>query len=89
MVLYTKLIQNSKHRFDTVIEISKVGWDKVDTVILTRGDNLADALAGVSLAYQLDAPILMTPSDKLRKETRDEIQRLGAKKQSFLVELVQ
>lgn len=72
------------NRYNTAVEVSKAGWDIADTVILTRGDNFADALAGVPLAYQLDAPILMTPSNKLPDETWKEIERLGAKKAIIL-----
>ncbi|RLL46964.1 DUF3823 domain-containing protein [Oceanobacillus piezotolerans] len=66
-------------RFDTAIEISKEGWETAETVILTRGDEFADTLAGVPLAEQLDAPILMTPSKELYNGIKEEIERLGAK----------
>ena len=66
-------------RYDTAIEISKTGWAKADTVILARGDEFADSLAGVPLGHALDAPILLTPSDKLWNTTKDEIKRLQAK----------
>ncbi|MCM3742065.1 cell wall-binding repeat-containing protein [Oceanobacillus luteolus] len=65
-------------RYDTAVEVSKQGWNSADTVIITRGDDFADALAGVPLAYQLDAPILMTPSKRLWDNTLEEIKRLGA-----------
>src|SRR5699024_8123104 len=65
-------------RYDTAIETSKTGWAKSDTVILARGDNYADALAGVPLAHKLDGPILLTPPDKLWEATKEEIARLGA-----------
>ncbi|MCF3943156.1 cell wall-binding repeat-containing protein [Oceanobacillus alkalisoli] len=67
------------NRYETAIEISKDGWSAASTVILSRGDNFADALAGVPLAYKLDAPILMTSSAKLSANVLKEIQRLGAK----------
>nr|WP_240510089.1 cell wall-binding repeat-containing protein [Virgibacillus profundi] len=70
---------SGESRYDTAIEISQEGWDSADTVILARGDNFADALAGVPLAHKLDAPILLTPSDKLLEETLAEIERLGTK----------
>ncbi|HLR24189.1 MAG TPA: carboxypeptidase regulatory-like domain-containing protein [Candidatus Avipropionibacterium sp.] len=69
-----------KSRFDTAIEISKDGWLESETVILARNDDYADALAGVPLAYQLDAPILLTRSAYIPKETLDEINRLNASK---------
>lgn len=66
-------------RYDTAVEISKEGWYNAEKVILSRGDNYADALAGVPLSKKLDAPILLTPNNKLWKNTEKEIKRLGAK----------
>lgn len=69
------------NRYKTAIEISKDGWqDGADTVVLSRGYEFPDALAGAPLAYQLDAPILLTDDKTLTKETANEIKRLGAKK---------
>lgn len=65
-------------RYDTAVEISKEGWEHSQTVILARGDNFADALAGVPLAKKLDAPILLTRNDKLLSQTKEEILRLQA-----------
>ncbi|HBI55793.1 MAG TPA: hypothetical protein DDY38_03070, partial [Firmicutes bacterium] len=59
----------------------KQGWpDGAQTVVLARGDDYADALAGVPLAYQLNAPILLTHTNRLITSTKDEIIRLGANK---------
>lgn len=41
--------------------------------------NYADALAGVPLAGNLDAPILLSNKDSLSDETLNEIKRLGSK----------
>src|SRR5699024_3305028 len=65
-------------RFGTAAEISQTGWTESDIVLLARNDDYADALAGVPLAYDLDAPILLTRTDRLPEETLEEIQRLGA-----------
>src|SRR5699024_9098343 len=65
-------------RYDTAIEISREGWSESDTVILARGDEFADALAGVPLAHELDVPILLTLQDRLSKNGMAEIERLGA-----------
>ena len=66
-------------RYQTAVAISQDGWAKgADTVVLARGDDYADALAGVPLAYALNAPILLTNSQYLSASTRTEIQRLGA-----------
>lgn len=66
-------------RYDTAIEISKEGWDRADTVILVRGDDFADALTSVPLAFKEDAPILLTGSSKLYDKTLREIKRLKAR----------
>ena len=68
------------NRYLTAIEISKKGWSKSDTIVLARGDNYADALAGVPYAHQLNAPILLTQTNDLYEETVAEIARLGANK---------
>src|SRR5699024_4231595 len=65
-------------RYDTAIEISEKGWDESDTVIVARGKEYADSLAGVPLAHKLKAPILLTPTDELWDGTLDEIERLHA-----------
>ncbi|MCM3742066.1 cell wall-binding repeat-containing protein [Oceanobacillus luteolus] len=65
-------------RYDTAIEISRRGWDSTDTVVLARGDDFADALTAVPLAFKLDAPILLTGTNKLYNETLREIKRLKA-----------
>ncbi|MBN8234087.1 cell wall-binding repeat-containing protein [Halobacillus kuroshimensis] len=66
-----------ENRYETAVEISKQGWDESDTIVLARGDHFPDALAGAPLAYQMDAPILLT-KERLPAEVMEEIQRLGA-----------
>jgi len=66
------------NRIETAIEISKAGWDRADTVILARSDDFPDAMAGSTLAYQKDAPILLTLSDRLPSGVLEEMSRLGA-----------
>ena len=67
-------------RYHTATTISQHGWAKgsTDTVIIARGDSFPDALAGATLAYEKNAPILLT-GDSLHQTTKDEIKRLGAK----------
>ncbi|MBO1912482.1 cell wall-binding repeat-containing protein, partial [Microvirga sp. 3-52] len=67
-------------RFDTSVEVSKKGWESAETVVLARGDDYADALAGVPYAHKLNAPILLTGSKKVYDSTLDELKRLGTKK---------
>ncbi len=68
------------NRFATAAEISKASFKTANTVVLAYGLNYADALAGVTLANKLNAPILLTYTAKLPDETQAEIKRLGAKK---------
>ena len=66
------------NRYDTAVAISQEGWTSADTVVLARGDEYADALAGVSLAHAYGAPILLTPQNTLATSTATEITRLQA-----------
>ena len=66
-------------RYHTAAAISQAGWEKAETVVLARGDQYADALAGVSLAFKEDAPILLTRPDSLHPATQAELERLEAK----------
>ncbi|MHA7139617.1 cell wall-binding repeat-containing protein [Rossellomorea arthrocnemi] len=66
------------NRYATAVQISKEGWDESSTVLLARGDSFADALAGVTLAHEKDAPILLTGKSSLSAETKKEIERLQA-----------
>ncbi|UOQ45457.1 bacterial Ig-like domain-containing protein [Halobacillus salinarum] len=68
-----------KDRYETAIEVSKQGFKKADTVVIARGDEFADALAGAPLAYKENAPILLSHTDYLNQKVRKEISRLGAK----------
>lgn len=65
-------------RFATAAAVSSDTFASADTVVIARGDVYADALAGGPLAFQLDAPILLTRTGSLPDVTRDEINRLGA-----------
>jgi len=67
------------NRSGTAVAISQEGWETSDYVVLARGDEFADALAGVPLAYSLDAPILLTHSAILTASTKQEIIELNAK----------
>lgn len=66
-------------RYETAISVSKEGWSSAKTVVIARGDHFADALTATPLAYQQNAPILLTRSDKLDPRVKEEIARLGAK----------
>jgi putative cell wall-binding protein len=64
-------------RYETAVHISQAGWkDGARTVILARGDDFADALAATVLAYEEDAPILLSGSHQLPEAVIKEIKRL-------------
>ena len=73
-------------RFETAVAVSQAGWEKADTVVIARSDDFADALAGVPLAYKLNAPILLTYSADLPDIDVTEIRRLQAAKAVILGE---
>jgi len=64
-------------RYATAVEISKASFeDEAEAVVLARGDDFPDALAGVPLAYAKGGPLLLTRSHELPDKTADEIGRL-------------
>lgn len=66
-------------RCETAAEISKAGFESAENVVLASGNDYADALAGVPLAYALDAPVLLIRNHELDSATLSEINRLGVK----------
>lgn len=71
-------------RFDTAALISDQGFTSADTVFITNAREFADALAGVPLAYQLEAPILLAQGNALNQATINEINALGAREAVIL-----
>jgi putative cell wall-binding protein len=58
------------------IAASGRGGQEAPAAVLARGDDHADALAGVPLAYHLDAPLLLTESGRLTPTTAESLRRL-------------
>jgi N-acetylmuramoyl-L-alanine amidase len=72
---------DGKNRFEVAINVSKEGWPKGSpAVILANHKAFADALAGAPLAFQEDAPILLTAPDKIDDRVLAEIKRLNPQK---------
>lgn len=65
-------------RYNTAIQISQDGWTSSSTVVLARGDDYPDALAGAVLAHKYNAPLLLSDSGNLTPSVLTEIQRLKA-----------
>ena len=73
-------------RYGTGVSVSRAQWANAggddtpravaNSVVLARGDNFPDALAGVPLAKRNRAPLLLTESASLNPQTADEIRRV-------------
>ena len=70
---------SGSNRYLTSVEISKFGWETSNTIVLTRGDDFADALSSVPLAKIYNSPVLLSSPDNLLDETFNEIKRLKTK----------
>ncbi|MDR1961348.1 MAG: cell wall-binding repeat-containing protein, partial [Gracilibacteraceae bacterium] len=66
-------------RYGTALAIAQ-DWSSAGAVVLARGDDFPDALAGAVLAGapEVGGPLLLTESARLTPGVMDEIQRLGA-----------
>jgi putative cell wall-binding protein len=68
---------SGKDRFEVAVNISKQNWPNgAKTVFITNYMAFADALSATPLAFQNDAPILLSHADHLTDETKQEILRL-------------
>ena len=68
-----------KDRTDTAIEISKKYYGQADTVIVVDRKDFPDAMTASVLSKLLNAPILLTETNRLDPRVAAEIQRLGAR----------
>ncbi|WP_347548442.1 cell wall-binding repeat-containing protein [Pseudalkalibacillus hwajinpoensis] len=68
---------SGENRYETAVIVSQAGWEFAQGVIIARGDDFPDALAGAPLAYDLNSPILLTHSESLDDIVKDEIERLN------------
>jgi putative cell wall-binding protein len=66
-------------RYKTATYVSTLMEQQANNVVLVTGENYPDALTAAPLASILDAPILLTESLVLNKDTELEISRLKAK----------
>ena len=71
---------SGKDRIQTSVEISKSAYTTSENVVLASGFNFADALSAGQLASALNAPLLLSSQNKLDSQTKNEINRLKAKK---------
>ncbi|MDR3287855.1 MAG: cell wall-binding repeat-containing protein [Peptococcaceae bacterium] len=63
------------NRYETAADIAAQGWPNgADIAILAYGENFPDALSSVPLAQKLNAPILLTETNRLTPVTQDALQ---------------
>ncbi len=65
------------NRYDTAVDVCR-SFTSAPYVVVTTGMNYPDALAGATLAYALDAPILLAGGNGLSAAALAEVDRLGA-----------
>lgn len=68
---------SDRDRVGTAIAVAQLR-DAAAVAVLASADTFADALAGAPLATHLDAPLLLTPGDRLDDRVAAELDRLGA-----------
>ena len=81
-IKYTTLVRIAgTDSIDTAIQQAAIGWPQgAPSVVLARSDDYPDALAGVPLAAQLGAPILITPPTGLDSRVQTTIKTLNPAK---------
>lgn len=70
---------SGRNRIETSVNISKNSFENSDNVVIANGFDFPDALSSGQLATALNAPLLLSSSDKLDTETKSEIERLNPK----------
>lgn len=63
-------------RYEVALAVSRA-WSDADTVFVAKGTDYPDALSASAVAAHLDAPLLLTPSDRLLPTVAARIQELA------------
>lgn len=71
-------------RVATAAQVSLDSFATARDAVLARADLYPDALTGAPLATALDAPLLLTESDRLSEPTAQELFRLGVERVTLL-----
>jgi uncharacterized protein len=71
---------SDQNRYGTAVDIANQGWKSPESVIIARGDDFPDALAGTPLAHKLKAPILLTAKNSLSAEVKTQLKNHKPKK---------
>ncbi|MDP4121712.1 MAG: N-acetylmuramoyl-L-alanine amidase LytC [Bacillota bacterium] len=67
------------NRYGTAVQISKQMYSTASTAVIVGGSSYADAISAAPLAYQKNAPLLYTNSDKLSYETKTRLKEMQTK----------
>ncbi len=68
-----------KNRYETAVKLSRYTYKNAPIAVIATGEDYPDALAGGSLAVQLDVPILLTQKNELDSLVKNELKRLNTK----------
>ncbi|MCC0660500.1 cell wall-binding repeat-containing protein [Clostridioides sp. ZZV14-6154] len=66
-----------KTRYETAVEVSKVGWVQSKTAIIVNGNSIQSALCSNPFAKLKNAPILLVNNNSIESSTKTELKRLG------------
>ncbi|PLT35733.1 SpoIID/LytB domain-containing protein [Bacillus sp. V5-8f] len=67
---------SGQNRFEVADNVAAAGWKSASTVVIVNSNAFADALSAGPLAYQKDAPILLTSTDSLPAVMENRIKTL-------------
>lgn len=66
-----------KTRYETAVEVSKLGWVQSKTAIIVNGNSIQSALCANPFAKLKNAPILLVNNNNIESSTQSELKRLG------------
>ncbi|ADY57262.1 cell wall binding repeat 2-containing protein [Syntrophobotulus glycolicus DSM 8271] len=67
------------NRYDTAAKVAETGWTTSYYAVIVSGEQYPDALCSAPLAYQYNAPILLTSKNSLESQTRAQLLKLKVK----------
>lgn len=65
------------NRYETAVRVSEEYFAASNKAVLCTGENFPDALSAAPWARHIDAPLLLTPRDKVPQSVMNELARLG------------
>ncbi|MCC0656092.1 cell wall-binding repeat-containing protein [Clostridioides sp. ES-S-0123-01] len=66
-----------KTRYETAVEVSKLGWVQSKVAIIVNGNSIQSALCANPFAKLKNAPILLVNDNSIESSTKTELKRLG------------